>query len=73
MITTWINQALAAGGTLEVKAVLPGKSIFRAVMDWPGEIPVAGKIAMSAETALDNLECALAIDAGDEMLRTGRV
>ncbi|MEY4387679.1 MAG: hypothetical protein RLY20_2962, partial [Verrucomicrobiota bacterium] len=31
----WIRASLNAGGTLTVKSILPGKTIFTARMAWP--------------------------------------
>jgi hypothetical protein len=52
---------------------MKGKTIFRAQMDWPGEKPVRGKIAMSTLDALINLEAALTDDCANEMFESGAV
>lgn len=70
---TWTTCALNAGGCLTVKQVIKGKTIFRAQMDWPGEQPVRGKIAMSTIGALINLEAALTDDCANDMLNSGSV
>ena len=70
---TWTTCALNAGGRLTVEQVVKGKTIFRAQMDWPGEKPVRGKIAMSTLGALINLEAALTDDCANDMLKSGAV
>lgn len=70
---TWTTCALNAGGRLTVEQVMKGKTIFRAQMDWPGEKPVRGKIAMSTLDALINLEAALTDDCANEMFESGAV
>jgi hypothetical protein len=57
---------------MELRAPIPGKSIIRATMRWPGETDVNGGISTTVEGALDDLEAKLLDDAGDEMMREGR-
>lgn len=73
MKTMWIKQALNAGGLMKVGQAIPNKSIFRAVMEWPNEHPVSGKVSTSLEGALENLNEALMEDCADEMALKGQV
>lgn len=60
----FITSALTAGGVLTVKGAMLGKSIFRAEMAWPNEQPpvdpIKGALGLGLESALDQLEKALA-------------
>lgn len=71
MKTTWIEQALNAGGLMKVGQAIPDKSIFRAVMEWPNEHPISGEVSTSIEGALENLNEALMEDCADEMWAKG--
>ena len=64
---------MQAGGMLSVTTAMPGKSIFRARMDWKGETPIVAEISTSLGGALENLDGYLMEDAADEMVKTGQV
>lgn len=66
-----IQQALAAGGTLEVSSKLPPKPYFIATMTWPGEDTISGKTGLGLVSALESLEDALQEDAVNEMREKG--
>lgn len=70
---TWIRNALCAGGTLKVKSIMPGKSIFSARMTWPGESDIVGNISTTIVDALRNLDGMLMEDAAQEMVDKGAV
>lgn len=44
----------------------PGKSYFRAKMEWNGEETITGKMALSIESAIEDLDTLLREDAAKE-------
>lgn len=69
----WIRSAITAGGVLTLKSVVPGNSICRAQMDWPGETALVGGISTTVQGALANLDNVLMEDAAQEMIKKGAV
>jgi hypothetical protein len=65
--TDWTTKALVAGGILTVRTAIRRKSMMQAKMKCPGEKAILGKISLSMNGALDNLEAALAQDCAEEM------
>ena len=51
-----ITAALNAGAECRIWQVMPGKTIFRASLQWPGADEYVGPIAMTAEDAMLKLE-----------------
>jgi hypothetical protein len=60
---THISAAIWNGGQLLLKQAMPGKSIFHAQVTFPNGDGAIGKIALSEDGALQNLEDALALEA----------
>ncbi len=71
MKQTWILQAITAGGTLTVKSAIPGRTMLRAQMDWPGEQPITGGIGLTLTSAIESLEEKLMEDCAEEMRKKG--